>query len=94
MSGDTLKYKNYRNRLIAGCLLLGILSSAQAAPVMYDVSGIKGELLDNVKYYLAALPVIDSQRAEGRQAKISDAIIRSLQAMGYYSPKIDFKFGS
>lgn len=92
MSGDTLKYKNYRNRLIAGCLLLGILSSAQAVPVMYDVSGIKGELLDNVKYYLAALPVIDSQRAEGRQAKISDAIIRSLQAMGYYSPKIDFKF--
>ena len=91
MSGDSLKYKKYRNYLIAVYLFLGGISSALATPVTYDVRGVKGELLDNVKYYLAALPVIDSQRVEGREKKITEAIRKSLQAVGYYSPTIDFK---
>ncbi len=73
-------------------LLMSVMSSALAAPVTYDVRGVKGELLDNVKYYLAALPVIDSQRVEAREAKITEAIRKSLQALGYYSPQIDFKY--
>ena len=92
MSGDSLKYKKYRNYLIAVYLFLGGISSALATPVTYDVRGVKGELLDNVKYYLAALPVIDSQRVEGREKKITEAIRKSLQAVGYYSRTIDFKY--
>lgn len=68
------------------------ISPVCAAPVTYDVRGVKGELLDNVEYYLAALPVIDSQRVEGREKKITEAIRKSLQAVGYYSPKINFKY--
>ncbi len=92
MSGDSLKYKKYRNYLIAVSLFLGGISSALATPVTYDVRGVKGELLDNVKYYLDALPDIDSQRVQGREKKITEAIRKSLQAVGYYSPKIDFKY--
>lgn len=68
------------------------ISPVCAAPVTYDVRGVKGELLDNVEYYLAALPAIDSQRVEGREKKITEAIRKSLQAVGYYSPKINFKY--
>ena len=54
--------------------------------MIYDIRGVKGESLDNVRYYLAALPAIDSQKAEGL-AKIELSVRQAMQAIGYYSPR-------
>nr|WP_321242739.1 autotransporter assembly complex family protein [uncultured Tolumonas sp.] len=94
MSGDSFKYKKYRNYLIAGSLFLGCISAALAKPVVYDIRGVKGESLNNVRYYLAALPAIDSQKAEGRAKKIELAVRQAMQAIGYYSPRINFTYPS
>lgn len=94
MSWYSLNYKKYLNYLIAGCLLVGGISTALAKPVVYDIRGVKGESLDNVRYYLAALPAIDSQKAEGRAKKIELAVRQAMQAIGYYSPQINFTYPS
>lgn len=94
MSWDSLNYKKYLNYLIAGYLFVCGISTALAKPVVYDIRGVKGESLDNVRYYLAALPAIDSQKVEGREKKIELAVRQAMQAIGYYSPRIQFQYPS
>lgn len=90
MHGNSLKYNKSSIYLAVLSLLLGSISSGQAKPIIYDVLGIKGESLDNVRYYLAALPAIDSQKVAGRETKIELSVRQAMQAIGYYSPKIKF----
>jgi len=88
-----VNYKKYSTYLmiIASFFLVG-LPQVQAKPVVYDIHGVKGELLSNLRYYLAALPAIDSQKAEIREKKIELAIRQSMQAVGYYFPRITYTY--
>jgi translocation and assembly module TamA len=86
-----MKKKSFPYLLLA--LSLGLYAGAgHAKPVTYDVRGIKGEPLDNIHYYLAALPPIESDYAESRARKITLSVRKALQAMGYYTPKMTYEF--
>ena len=74
-------------RLIFWSSLL-ICSVAQAKDLKYRVTGIGGELQDNVEIYLEALPGIPAGRLEYRRDKIIAAVQKGLQALGYYNARI------
>ncbi|WP_226911401.1 autotransporter assembly complex protein TamA [Gallaecimonas mangrovi] len=76
-------------------LLLGGYSAslwAASAPknVEFDVSGLDGELQNNVEIYLAQLPPIKADRVGRYRKDITAEVQKALQALGYYQPDIQF----
>lgn len=60
-----------------------------AKPITYQVKGIKGSASDNVHFYLSSLPSIDEERYPFQERRIRQTVRNALQAIGYYSSKIE-----
>ncbi len=73
---------------IAVILLSLVALRAQAKDVHFDVSGISGDLRENVEIHLSSLPGIKAGRLDYRRDKIIDTVRHGLQAMGYYGARI------
>ncbi len=71
--------------VLAGALFA---TGAHARDVRYQVSGIGGELQDNVEIHLDALPGIPPGRLEYRREQITTTVQKGLQALGYYHARI------
>ena len=57
--------------------------------VSYEVSGIDGELLENVDKALSSLPAVSKKNSFIFLREMRDKTKRALRALGYYHPKID-----
>ncbi len=73
---------------MTGFIFLLSSQSSFAKPITFDVTGLKNELQDNVNYYLSSLPAIDEERYPFQERKVRQTVRNALQAVGYYSPKI------
>ena len=69
-------------------LLLLLPSLVTAANLTYSVSGLEGEAQKNVLAYLGAAPETSQDRLNF-VVSARDRTARSLQALGYYRPRID-----
>ncbi len=76
-------------RILLLCLGMGLPPPLLAKEVRFDVSGVKGEVRENVESYLAALPSFQADRLHYRRKQIVEAVTKGLQAMGYYSARIE-----
>ncbi len=73
-------------KLASGLLLVSLCPSAHALDA--DVSGVEGDVADNVKNYLVDLNANDYGR-QRLQAEVNRRITEALRAYGYYEPKLD-----
>ncbi|SIQ00763.1 autotransporter secretion outer membrane protein TamA [Aeromonas sp. RU39B] len=64
------------------------LPAQAAGKLTYEVQGLKGEPLDNVRTYLDGLPAYQPHQLRAVRDKIREAVTRGLQAVGYYQPEI------
>ncbi|MGL4204586.1 MAG: autotransporter assembly complex protein TamA [Aeromonadaceae bacterium] len=71
------------------CLGLSLPIPTLAKPVHFEVSGIKGEVRENVETYLEALPSFQADRLLYRRKQILEAVTKGLQALGYYSARVE-----
>lgn len=72
-------------------VVLLAMPSLQAATVRLQLDGLSGELQNNVRIGLASISS-DEVSADGRfQARLTDSIKQSLQALGYFQPVISFE---
>ncbi len=58
-------------------------------PVSFNISGISGELLENVNTHLAAIPAISKRRVFIFRRELRETVVTAMRAYGYYNPKID-----
>lgn len=72
--------------LLSACLLS---QNANAEEVNFLLKGLKGELKDNTRIYLDQLPPMDAEQLPRFRKDIQQAVISSLQALGYYEPDIE-----
>ncbi|WP_319783738.1 autotransporter assembly complex family protein [Oceanisphaera sp. IT1-181] len=78
------------NKSLWGLLAVLLLSmSANAQEVSFRLKGLKGELKDNTRIYLDQLPPIEAEQLPRFRKDIQQAVITSLQALGYYEPDIE-----
>lgn len=78
------------NKSLWGLLTVFLLSmSANAQEVSLRLKGLKGELKDNTRIYLDQLPPIEAEQLPRFRKDIQQAVITSLQALGYYEPDIE-----
>lgn len=78
------------NRGAWGLLVLLLLSlNVKADDVSFKLTGLKGDLKDNTQVYLKQLPPIKVEQLPRFRKDIQEAVITSLQALGYYSPDIE-----
>lgn len=78
------------NKSIWGLLAVLLLSmNANAQEVSFRLKGLKGELKDNTRIYLDQLPPIEADQLPRFRKDIQQAVITSLQALGYYEPDIE-----
>lgn len=77
-----------------GLLLLIVLffSSAVLAvkPLTYKINGLNKDLQQNAMLYLDSLPAIKPRQFEDHRLDIREALQKSLMALGYYQPSIEF----
>lgn len=82
-----------RLRPLALTVLLGASLSAGAADFTYRLSGLEGELEENVRAQLESLG-LDGITVQGRyRARVRTGVRDGLRALGYYAPKLVFKWG-
>ena len=82
------------NKSIWGLLAMLLLSmSVSAQEVSFRLKGLKGELKDNTRIYLDQLPPIEVEQLPRFRKNIQQAVITSLQALGYYEPDIEISLG-
>lgn len=78
-------------KLIGIFILLFSLSwTTFAKNTEYQIQGVKGDLKNNVVYYLAALSAVPVGKIALRETKIKQTVRQAMQALGYYNPKIVF----
>ncbi|ART81597.1 hypothetical protein CBP31_02260 [Oceanisphaera profunda] len=78
------------NKSLWGLLAVLLLSmSANAQEVSFRLKGLKGDLKDNTRIYLEQLPPIEAEQLPRFRKDIQQAVITSLQALGYYEPDIE-----
>lgn len=78
------------NNSVWGLLAILLVSlSASAEEVSFRLQGLKGELRDNTRIYLDQLPPMDAEQLPRFRKDIQQAVITSLQALGYYEPDIE-----
>ena len=81
-----------RLRPLALTILLSAALSAEAADFSYQLSGLEGELEENVRAQLESLG-LDAITVEGRyRARVRTGVRDGLRALGYYAPKLTFKW--
>lgn len=71
-------------------VLLLAAPSLQAATVKLQLTGLSGELQNNVRIRLAAIASEEVSADSRFQARLTDSIKVSLRALGYYQPEITF----
>ncbi|WP_232455106.1 autotransporter assembly complex protein TamA [Oceanisphaera avium] len=73
-----------------GLLAIWLISAnVSAEEVNFRLKGLKGELKDNTQVYLDHLPPIEAEQLPRFRKDIQQAVINSLQALGYYEPDIE-----
>ena len=78
------------NNSVWGLLAILLVSlSASAEEMSFRLQGLKGELRDNTRIYLDQLPPMDAEQLPRFRKDIQQAVITSLQALGYYEPDIE-----
>lgn len=75
-------------RMICALAMLLLAPTLAAAQLTYRVEGLKGEAKDNVEAYLNGLPTYQERQYRAAREKIREVTRQGLQAVGYYSPKI------
>ena len=77
-----------------GLLLLIVLFFSSAAlaikPLTYKINGLNKDLQQNAMLYLDSLPAIKPRQFEDHRLDIREALQKSLMALGYYQPSIEF----
>ena len=82
------------NKSIWGLLAMLLVSmQASAQEVSFRLKGLKGELKDNTRIYLDQLPPMDVEQLPRFRKDIQQAVLTSLQALGYYQPDIEITLG-
>ena len=82
------------NKCMWGLLALLLFSmNAEAQQVSFRLKGLKGELKENTRIYLDQLPPMDVEQLPRFRKDIQQAVITSLQALGYYQPDIEITLG-
>lgn len=77
-----------------GLLVVLLISmNVDAQEVSFRLKGLKGELKDNTRIYLDQLPPMDVEQLPRFRKDIQQAVITSLQALGYYEPDIEISLG-
>ena len=64
---------------------------AQANDVELSVTGLKGELEDNVEAYLSSIPASEYSVSLRFQSRLEESITQALNALGYYHPTFKFE---
>lgn len=60
-------------------------------PVSFEVTGISGDLYDNVVTHLNAMPAISKKRVFIFRRELRNEVELGLRALGYYNPTIDIE---
>lgn len=72
-------------------IILFLSASAWATkPLTYKINGLDKALLQNATLYLDNLPAIKPEQLDEYRHEIREALQKSLMALGYYQPTIDF----
>ncbi|WP_419832853.1 autotransporter assembly complex protein TamA [Endozoicomonas atrinae] len=72
-------------------VILFFSASAWAAkPLTYKINGLDKELKQNASLYLDNLPAIKPRQLDEYRLEIREALQKSLRALGYYQPTIEF----
>lgn len=71
------------------CVGLSLPATVLGKEVRFEVTGVRGEVQDNVENYLAALPSFQADRLIYRRKQILAEVTKGLQAVGYYSAHIE-----
>ncbi|GAA0479716.1 outer membrane protein assembly factor [Tatumella sp. JGM16] len=79
-----------RLSLFGMTVMLLTAPALQAATVQLQLTGLSGELQNNVRIRLAAIASEEVTADNRFQARLTDSIKQSLQALGYFQPVITF----
>ncbi len=74
---------------LCNALLLSTTALA-AKPPSYKINGLDKELQQNATLYLNTLPTIKPRQFEDHRHEIRETLQKSLMALGYYQPTIEF----
>lgn len=81
----------FRYRMFPFLMLVLGVSSAKTADLSLDVSGLSGELEQNVRALLSTIPDDEITNTPRFTRRVDDEIRKGLRAKGYYSPEIKFE---
>ncbi|KEQ18210.1 hypothetical protein GZ78_11770 [Endozoicomonas numazuensis] len=71
-----------------------LFSTGKAAALLYEVEGLEDGQKRNAELFLQTLPQIEPDQLPRYQSSILEAVQKSLQALGYFSPTISMEIDS